>query len=305
MKLNYRILWIDDRVNESPFVRMREQLREYLSNEEFFDVFIDCVEDIEDFNIDANSLDYDLIITDYNLSDKKDGDQIINEIRSHSILTEIFFYSANELPTLSNLSRVTFFQLEPSSLYKGLYDEIKKTITLTLKLFHNIISMRGMIMHETSFLDAQSEEILKSYIICDEAGCKNCEEKEKCTPIAEAVFKKLTDHLNEKIKKVNKKDLKKIMNDNFLFSADYKILTLNKILEALEIPDFSGEYKKEIINVRNQFAHAVLMKDEQTGREYFKNKSEGITFDEDFCRNIRKNINKHKGNLDNLQRNIR
>lgn len=301
MKLSYKILWIDDRVNEASFMEMRKNLSEYLSDEEFFNVSIDCIEDIDDFDVSSNNLDYDLIITDFNLSSTKNGDQVIDEIRSHSVLTEIFFYSANQLPTLSNLSRVTFFQLNPASLYKGLYDEIKKTIALTLKLFHNIISMRGMIMHETSFLDAQSEEILKSYITCDENGCNNCGEKEKCTPIADAIFEKLTAHLAEKTTKANKKNLKKIMNDNFLFSADYKILALNKILGALAIPDFSGDYKTEIINVRNQFAHAVLEKNEQDGREYFKNKSEGVTFDEAFCRNIRKNINKHKQNLDNLQ----
>ena len=52
------------------------------------------------------------------------------------------------------------------------------------------------------------------------------------------------------------------------------------------------------------FAHAILEKDEKTGREYFKHSEDGITFDEDFCKTIRKNINKHKQNLDDLQSKI-
>ena len=59
------------------------------------------------------------------------------------------------------------------------------------------------------------------------------------------------------------------------------------------------DFKKEVIRVRNQFAHSVLDTDEN-GREFFRNKSEGITFDSEFCKKIRKDINKHKKNLDLL-----
>lgn len=301
MKLNYSILWIDDRVNESSFVKMKDNIYKYLSEEEFFNVSIHCIEDIDSFDIDSHDLNYDLIITDCNLGSTKNGDQVINEIRERSVLTEIFFYSANPLPQLSNLSRVTFYQLDSTTLYRGLYDEILKVISLTLKLFHNIISMRGMIMHETSYLDAQSEEILQSYINCNENGCVSCHAKDKCMPIADAIFKKLESHLREKTAKANKKELKKIINDKFLFSADYKITALNQILSALQMDDFSEAYKTDIINVRNQFAHAILEKDEKTGREYFQNKKEQAVFDENFCRSFRKNINTHKHNFDTLR----
>ena len=94
------------------------------------------------------------------------------------------------------------------------------------------------------------------------------------------------------------------LHPHFLFSADYKIEALSKILQSLKIKDFSSDYKTEIITIRNKFAHAILEKDEKTGREYFKHGEDGITFDEDFCKTIRKNINKHKQNLDDLQSKI-
>ncbi len=47
-----------------------------------------------------------------------------------------------------------------------------------------------------------------------------------------------------------------------------------------------------------------FVKDKETGREYFIDKKDGIDFNEDKCREIRKNINIHKGNLDNLQSKI-
>ena len=62
---------------------------------------------------------------------------------------------------------------------------------------------------------------------------------------------------------------------------------------------FINDFKAEIINIRNQFAHAVLDIDEN-GREFFRNKAEGITFDDELCKKIRSNINKHKINLDKL-----
>jgi hypothetical protein len=163
-------------------------------------------------------------------------------------------------------------------------------------------------MHETSSLDAQSMKILKSYLNCKGKGCGKCVDKERCKPIADSIFGKLEQQFNEKrsdvVKLKENKNLRKLIKDNFLFSADYKIEALSKILENLKITDFSADYKTEIITVRNKFAHAILEKNEETGRAYFKHGEDGITFDEDYCKAIRKNINKHKQNLDDLQSKI-
>lgn len=58
--------------------------------------------------------------------------------------------------------------------------------------------MRGMIMHETSSLDAQSMEILKSYLNCKEKGCIECANKKRCKPISDSIFGKLEQQFNEK-----------------------------------------------------------------------------------------------------------
>ncbi len=89
----------------------------------------------------------------------------------------------------------------------------------------------------------------------------------------------------------------KLTTDNFVFSADYKIKTLGQILGSLNIKDFSGEYKEEINSMRNKFAHAILQKDKETGREYFKHGESGLTFDEVLCKKIRTDIIKYRKNF--------
>ncbi|MEO8253958.1 MAG: hypothetical protein ABI554_06170, partial [Flavobacterium sp.] len=55
------------------------------------------------------------------------------------------------------------------------------------------------------------------------------------------------------------------------------------------------------IKVRNDFAHAELKTEEGTGIQYFEDKKGGKPFNDEACKIIRKNIIKHKNNLDNLQ----
>lgn len=88
-----------------------------------------------------------------------------------------------------------------------------------------------------------------------------------------------------------------------MFSAEYKIDALSYINKDVGLTDFSIDYKNEINNVRNKFAHAVLLKDDN-GREFFKSGEDGMTFDKELCKKIRKNINKHKDNLDELNSRI-
>jgi CheY-like chemotaxis protein len=309
MKINYKILWLDDEINAFIDDEFVEKIQEHLE-EKGFAPDIQTVSKVSDF---FEKLDdsFDFILTDYNMSEKN-GAQVIADIRGKSIFTEILFYTAQaEWEEIGKLDRISFLQtnkIPGSSHHQKVLDKAINIIDLTIKKFQHIVAMRGMIMHETSSLDSQSMEILKLYLHCDKKGCGVCMNKERCSPIVTAISGKLEQHFWEKLCVVcdflKDKNLRKLIKDNFLFSSDYKIESLSKILENLEIADFSTDYKNEIINIRNKFAHAVLEKDSTTGRDYFKHGEDGLTFDETFCETIRKNIIKHKQNLDNLQNKI-
>ena len=296
MKLNYKIIWVEDKIETKPFESIKKNIETFLI-EKFFNVEIHTAEDFEEFKEEFNSNgSFDLIITDYSLNDSL-GSQVIDFIRmDKNILTEVFFYSANsELRTvlLANNSRISFYQLEGTGYHTELQKRIKELISLTIKKFEHIVAMRGMIMHETSSLDLQMDSIVKTQI-------DNPSLKDALAPALESIFDNIIQNANEKLKKAESKKLKDILRDNVLFNASQKIFALGAILDILEEENFAEEYLDEIILIRNQFAHAELKQDE-SGKEYFKLKGEEMYFDADFCKEIRKNITKHKKNLDDLE----
>ncbi|MCU4158399.1 response regulator [Carboxylicivirga sp. A043] len=300
MKLEYKILWLDDQIQDFIDDEMIQEVEEYLI-EQGFQPKIITVSKSEDF---FKSLDdsFDLILTDYHLNDIN-GDEVIKKIRSQefSVLSEVLFYTAKaDLKDTDKINRVSF--LETNTLLGDHRDLVLQAtislIGLTLKKFQNIIAMRGMIMHETSSLDVEMIEIIKKAL-------KN--ESLNFEELSVSIYDQLIDLFTKKTEFVQeckrKMNFNQLTKDNFVYSAKYKILTLSKILEDLKMADFSSEYDSEINSIRNKFAHAVLEKDEN-GREFFKHKEDGIDFNEDLCKVIRENIVKHKSNLDELKERI-
>lgn len=299
MKIHYKILWLDDKMDEILEDRYPDKIYTFLSDQGFEPSITPVNNEREFFEKLDDS--FDLILTDYHLnettSNTRNGDTIIEEVRGKSIFTEIMFYSAQgDLADNFKKDRITFFDTSKTTGNIH-YDKIVKKaislIALTIRKFQHIVVMRGMIMNETSALDMQMLDIIKLALKSKEI---NFDE------LAPKIYDELNELYNSKNEFVNecRKDNKftALTKDNFVFSAEYKIKTLGQILGSLDIADFSEEYKEEINFMRNKFAHAVLFKDEQTGREYFKHGESGMTFDEDLCKKIRIDIGKHRKNLD-------
>ena len=305
MKLDYKILWLDDKIDDFIEDGYLEEIESHLKDEEF-NPSIDKTNNQKDFYNYLIHNNYDLILTDFHLNEEKNGDDVVETIRNkNSIFTEILFYTAKaDLKGSLTWDRISFLETAtlPNGHHEEVIDKIKKLIDLTINKFHDIVVMRGMIMNETSDLDALQLEILTKYI---EQKASTDTNQLKCD-----VLKKINEHFNKKLECVNgdwknkENGFKKLMKDTFVFSSDYKIQTLSKILQDINLEDFSQAYKEEIITIRNRFAHVTLQeekdKDGRVTRRYFKHKEDGITFDKVYCKKIRKNINTHKKNLDTL-----
>ena len=298
MKIDYKVIWIDDKFEEeeSPFTDIRDYLVDYLKTEHYFQVDIKTFENVENFKKAVLKDDFDLIITDYHLNDGKLGSEVIDFVRrENNISTEIFFYSAKQdlgVDTkLINNNRVTFYTLTGNS-YRDLRSEIKNLIDLTLRKFNHIVAMRGMIMHETSNLDEKSLEIVNEYF-----------EKKSDADISNALFDEIISFHREKLGKAEKykknSRLEKIIGDPVAFSATQRANTLSNIIDKEGFVNFIADYKKEILLVRNQFAHAILDEEKQV----FRTKG-GEEFNEDLCKKIRKDINIHIINIDNLSKEL-
>lgn len=298
MKIDYKILWLDDKMEEIIQDDYPKEIIVYLEEQGFNPEIITSKNEDEFFKYLNDS--YDLILTDYHLNETskntRNGDKIVEDVRSKNIFTEIMFYSAQgNLVDTFKLDRITFFDTKRATgnvHYEKIISKAISLIELTIRKFQHIVTMRGMIMNETSSLDMQMLEIIKLALKSKEISFDE---------LAPKIYDELNELYNSKNKFVNEcRDSGKFIaltKDNFVFSADYKIKTLGQILCSLKIDDFSEEYKEEINSMRNKFAHATLLKDETTGREYFKHGESGLTFDEELCKKIRTNIIKHRKNF--------
>jgi CheY-like chemotaxis protein len=92
MKLQYKILWLDDDINAFIDDEYIEDIRKHVTNQGF-DTTIDTKDNSEDF-FSALDETYDLILTDYHMNGL-DGDKVVEKIREKSIFTEILFYFFN------------------------------------------------------------------------------------------------------------------------------------------------------------------------------------------------------------------
>ena len=298
MKIEYKILWLDDKIQNFIDDELIEDIESFLT-ENGFKPIIDTTANVNDF---FKKLDdsYDLIMTDYHMANMN-GYEVVKRVRG-MYFTEILFYTAQaSLKNTNNIDRVSYLTTssKTGSHEETLVEETKKLISLTIKKFQHIVVMRGMIMHETSSLDSKMLKILEDFI----SSQKN---EPHISDIGQAIVEELKSQFKRKSKLIdnchssfNIKNFKKVYKDNFVFSAAYKIMTMGEILKLKSIEDFSEAYHKEINAIRNIFAHAILEKNEETGKEYFKNGE--IIFDENLCRKIRKDIIKHEQNLGHLE----
>lgn len=86
MKLRYKILWFD---NEPDWVEsIEDDIREIIEDEY---CFIYDKELREKDSPSSSYNNYDLILMDLNLEDEKTGDQLIQNIRSLDIYTDVLF----------------------------------------------------------------------------------------------------------------------------------------------------------------------------------------------------------------------
>src|SRR5690606_29259589 len=98
MKLHYKILWIDDNIEEFIELGIRDELFAFLELKGF-EPIIDCFEETSPAIANLQREKYDLILSDYNIDEKENrkeyqGDYLINFIREKEIFTEVLFYSA-------------------------------------------------------------------------------------------------------------------------------------------------------------------------------------------------------------------
>ncbi len=306
MKLTYKVLWVDDQIEDYIDMGIKDEIETYIDSLGF----VPTVECFEKGNVAAGAIarvKYDLILSDYNIEgENEQGDVLIQKIRDGGVFTEVLFYSAQpDFDTIAkNLyrDRVSFFSLVSDESFKGFKDKVFTLINLTVTKLQELNNIRGLVMAETSELDNTVEEILYSFL---------SRENEQSEILKAYICKIIKDSAKDNHKKaeiVCEQNLQDIIKSR-LFDADKKSRAINKMLEIIgakesEYTDFYRNYKTDVLDVRNDLAHAKS--DLIDGVEYLivarKGEDQPVKFDQQHCIQIRHNLRTHSEVLRAIRR---
>lgn len=309
MKLHYRILWIDDNIEEFIELGIRDELFAFLEIKGF-EPIIDCFEETSPAIANLQREKYDLILSDYNIDEKENrkeyqGDYLINFIREKEIFTEVLFYSAqanfNEIAMKLLQDRVSFFPLANDEAYKGFKTKVFKLVGLTVSKLEELNNIRGLVMSETSELDNTVEEILISFL------SKGDEQSEILKSyILSKIEKSCQDNLEE-VGELKAKDYYTIVKSR-IFDSYKKSQAVNKLCKLMELKgepflNFHENYYKDVISSRNDLAHAKSANID--GIDYLiitrKGNEEPVKFNQEKCIEIRQNLRKHSSLLKEIR----
>ncbi len=307
MQLEYKVLWIDDNIQEQYIDRNEvKKIEEFIEGLGFAPHIITATSaDEASSEIEAGG--FDLIISDYNLG-TKNGDELVADIRNEKKSTaEILFYSANSEFTedagvtkrIAFLDRISFQRGR-----EGLIEKIEWLIRLTVTKLLELNATRGVIVSATSDLDAMIEKLI--LVICkDHLGLKQTDYDAHVTNYQKTHLEKRPQHFADNYKEFDFDWAVKEMEAMRTWRLFRKLLKkLNEKQPSPSITKFLEEnqnYDNEVILKRNKLAHANAA--EVDGKMVLLNKHGGDHFeaDETQCIQMRKDIIKHQRHFDELK----
>lgn len=284
MRLEYKILWVDD--VSDVIEEYSVPIKKFLTNNGFIPSLISCnsAKELEQKIIDDT--DYDLIIMDYTFNDSPEGINLIKKIRQNNIYACIILYTANRIDLrteLHNSNVQGVFTLKKQDFVDN-NDLPINIIKYFLNKESDINSMRGIVMAEVASFDNKIWDIIKETELCNDEEiieyvkkakehfytnfCKTVECKEKMLTLL-MDYEKSTMHFPSGTRADFLRDV--VLKENF-----------PEILPA------HSSYTAEVLTPRNKLAH---------------NKTPN--FSEEELLQVRKNIIKHKKNLENLYKAIK
>lgn len=292
MRIEYKVLWVED--VKSWYKSNFELSKEYLEDLGFKLVSKLCknFEEVKK-EYELNKLkDYDLLLVDFTLAGSPNGDEIINFIRNQKdnpILTDVIFYS-NDIQSVRD--SIKKFELE------GVYtthrtdftSKFELVVDTTIKKVQEVNSMRGLIMAETSDLDALMLTIIQKLL------------KSKISTPIESYINKLLHEIPANVDSYLSTDIEAKIQNSMHFSSLKKAKTITRLykLEGIGQKGFANLYDKDVISTRNLFAHVT--EQEKDGQKVLVSHLTGDkkVFNEERCIEIRHTLIKHREILENI-----
>jgi|GEM_PF-514157 len=329
MKLEYKILWFED--VESSFNTMKGYVEEFLEENGFITIINRYEDDGSDLDSILSREDYDLILMDYNLNGIQ-GDEIIENIRSQELYTEIIFYSSSGAQQLRNAigSKGIDGVFCTSRQISEFEDKVKNVIKNTIKKVQDVNNMRGLVIAEAIDLENQIKEVLQGYFniqgsesplsgkkqrvysgICLKKQKNNKNEADFLKTVQDLKFDDLLErkhfltsmnlfHALQSVIKEEISELESSFSQSFQDQLRAQIQLKPDELRALKTT--LNDFGTEIIEMRNILAHVQEKKDEN-GIPYLESMGKNdiqVKFTNEKYIELRRLIQKHATNLSEI-----
>ena len=161
MRLNFSVLWFDDR--EDYFASLDFESLEQEISSWGFSPNIKPVTTPKEFYSYSPFKPFDLIVVDYDLAleDNKKGQEFIAELRENAIYTEVIFYTARNVNALWDAIREKRLEGVFVSHRSVILDKIETVGRQSIRKVLDLENMRGIVMAEVGELDHLLGEIIK------------------------------------------------------------------------------------------------------------------------------------------------
>lgn len=262
MKINYKVLWVEDHFESvQPAI---DGIEDRLENYGFkFEVDNKTSLSEDDLGKLSDKLSqynpYDMIIFDYDLGEQtKKGNEIARELRK-SIFTDMIFYSGKAPLEL----RKTLFDSQVEGVFTvsrpDFVDEAWPIIEDQIKRICDINNMRGVILDEMSKIDLRMRELYnKKYAdLLDE-------EKERQVKKIQEKLEDRQKSIKRQSEEVNSEMLPEMIMDPIKTEFNIVRMRLKKLYKDDKILGEEGKLKKNQ-DLRNEFAHNIAIYDEEKG----------------------------------------
>ena len=306
MRLNYRILWIEDSTDWAESIQ--EDINEIVESFGLFANFtvLPAESEEQDYN------GYNLILMDLGLAEGRQGDALIEQIRSLNVFTDIVFYSASGVEEVKNKGR----DLNLEGVYYAdrsnvlFLRKVKDIIKASLQSFQDLVNLRGLVMAEVSELDSKMDSIIEEYFVgvdrMAEFHKHVTDDREKSTK------RNLEGDCDRSCKhKWRNLDmpaiLKAVDSNNRAHAVNVVISHLKStgvIFAEFDEASFYTQYDRDIIKMRNNLAHCVEAV-EANGKPVLKTRGGDVSFSETDIVGIRKKILFYNSVFDRIVESIR
>lgn len=286
MKLSFSVLWFDD--TEDYFDSLDI---DWLTNEiEEWGFFPDIklVTTPEQFVSFAPYEKIDLIVVDRNLEGYGEGQDFIANLRGHSVYTEVIFYTAGNASALWDAIREKELEGVFVSNRNTILQKISKVGHQSIRKVLDLENMRGIVMAEVGELDHLLDEILL-------IGIHSLPED-----IQKTIFSKFhkeagkqNQEFGARLVEFSKSPELKTMLD--MCDSNKRWENFNRLWRYhgdLKEKERIGDYKAEVLDVRNALAHGKP--EIRDGGYLFRHHNKEYFFTDESSSELRKTILKYK-----------